>query len=80
MSLRDRTAKFLGVTNITGLLLAYFVGNSFDIEVFLLFYKEICLKEREVWRIRETKSLSSLLSHKVCRRLFAYKSLIFTVI
>ena len=80
MSLRDRTAKFLGVTNITGLLLAYFVGNSFDIEVFLLFYKEICLKEREVWRIRETKLLSSLLSHKVCCRLFAYKSLIFTVI
>ena len=47
---------------MTGLLIACFVGNSLNIDVFLLFYKKICLKECE------TKFLSRL-SHKVCRRL-----------
>ena len=35
---------------MTGLLFACFVGNSLNIDVFLIFYKKICLKESEVWR------------------------------
>ena len=45
------------MTNVTELLLACFVGNSLNIDVFLvlfffflLFYKKICLKECEVWQ------------------------------
>ena len=47
---KKRTTKRLSVTNVTGLLIACFVGNSLNIDVFLLFYKKICLKECEVWR------------------------------
>ena len=47
---KKRTAKRLSVTNMTGLLLSCFVGNSLNIDVFLLFYKKICLKECEVWQ------------------------------
>ena len=52
---KKRTTKRL--TNVTELLLACFVGNSLNIDVFfvfvffLLFYKKICLKECvEVWQ------------------------------
>ena len=47
---KKRTAKLLSVTNVTGLLFACFVGNSLNIDVFLIGYKNICLKESEVWR------------------------------
>ena len=33
-SLRNRTAKRVSVTNVTGLLLACFVGNSLNIDTF----------------------------------------------
>ena len=36
--------------NVTGLLVVYFVGNSLYINVFLLLYKKIFVKEREVWQ------------------------------
>ena len=36
--------------NVTGLLLVYFVGNSLYINVFLLLYKKIFVKEHEVWQ------------------------------
>ena len=48
-SRKKRTANRLSVTNVTGLLLACFAGNSLNM-VFLPCYKKICLKECEVWR------------------------------
>ena len=47
---KKTTAKRLSVTNVTGLLLARFVGSSLNIDFFLLFYKTICLKECQVCR------------------------------
>ena len=49
---KKRMAKCLSVTNVTGILpvLACFVRNSLNFDVYLLFYKKICLKECEVWR------------------------------
>ena len=47
----QQDGKTLGVsvTNMTGLLLACFVGKSLNIDVFCS-SKKICLKECEVWR------------------------------
>ena len=69
VSLRDRMAKRLKAANVTGLLLACFVGNSLSINFFLLFYKKICFRNLNFGgRFFQTKLLSRLL-HKVCRRL-----------
>ena len=69
VSLRDRTAKRLKAANVTGLLLACFVGNSLNINFFLLFYKKICFRNVKFGgRFFQTKLLSRL-SHNVCRRL-----------
>ena len=51
VSFRNRAAERRGrqrATNVTGPLLACFVGNSLNIGVFF-FYKKIYLKECEVW-------------------------------
>ena len=51
MSLCNRTAKRLSVTNMTGLLLSVLSGIDLALLFFiLLFYKKICLKEFEVWQ------------------------------
>ena len=69
VSLRDRTAKHLKAANVTGLLLACFVGNSLNINFFLLFYKKICFRNVKFGKRFFQKKLLSRLSHKVCRRL-----------
>ena len=51
MSLCNRMAKCLSVTNMTGLLLSVLSGIDLALLFFiLLFYKKICLKECEVLR------------------------------
>ena len=72
---KKRTAKRLSVTNMTGLLLSCFVGNSLNIDVFCSSTK------RSVWRnvkfgrrFFQTK-LFSRLTHNVCRRLSSLSSL-----
>ena len=48
---KKRTAKRLSVTNVTGLLLACFVENSLNVDVFCSSKNTSeCLKECEVWR------------------------------
>ena len=69
VSLRDRTAKRLKAANVTGLLLACFVGNSLNINFFLLFCKKICFRNVKFGKRFFQKKLLSRLSHKVCRRL-----------
>ena len=69
VSLRDRTAKRLKAANATGLLLACFVGNSLNINFFLLFCKKICFRNVKFGKRFFQKKLLSRLSHKVCRRL-----------
>ena len=66
---KKRTAKRLCVTNVAGLLLACFVGNSLNIVVLSSSTKRSV--ERNVkfaGRFFQTELLSRL-SHKVCRRL-----------
>ena len=43
---KKRTAKHLCVTNITGLLLAFFVVIFTEHQCFLVLHKKVCLKER----------------------------------
>ena len=69
VSLRDRTAKLLKAANVTGLLLACFVGNSLNINFFLLFYKKIRFRNVKFGKRFFQTTLLSRLSHKVCRRL-----------
>ena len=69
VSLRDRTAKLLKGANVTGLLLACFVGNSLNINFFLLFYKKIRFRNVKFGKRFFQTTLLSRLSHKVCRRL-----------
>ena len=66
---KKRTANRLCVTNVAGLLLACFVGNSLNIVVLSSSTKRSV--ERNVkfaGRFFQTELLSRL-SHKVCRRL-----------
>ena len=58
--------------NMTGPLVVCFVGNSLYIDVFLLLYKKIFLKECEVWQEGfQTKLLSRLSLNACCHLSFA---------
>ena len=66
---KKRTAKRLNVTNVTGLLLACFVRNSPNIDVFCSSTKRSVQRNVKFGgRFFETRLLSRL-SHKVYRRL-----------
>ena len=66
---KKRMTKLLSVTNVMGLLLACFVGNSLNIDVFCSSTKRSVQRNvKFCGRFFQTKLLSRL-SHKVCRRL-----------
>ena len=67
--------------NMTGPLVVYFVGNSLYIDVFLLLYKKIFLKECEVWQKGFSNKIivrlitQCLLSSFLCRPVTSVSSL-----
>ena len=69
MSLRNRTAKRLFVTNVTGLLLECFVVSSLKLMFSGLFQKDLFKGGLSLEEPFFQSKLLSRLSHKVCRPL-----------
>ena len=63
---KKRTAKRLSVTNVTGLLLARFVGNSLIIDVSCSSTKRSVQRNVKFGGSKAKAKLLSRLSHKVC--------------